>query len=73
VAFTELLYRGQVLATYLHLLIPTYLVVTLVYLVVNGSLSALAAHLQHRLHRTGSPLPRLPRLPALSGAPRKAS
>ena len=29
VAFTELLYRGQVLATYLHLLIPTYIVVTL--------------------------------------------
>ncbi|MFE6256728.1 amino acid ABC transporter permease [Agromyces sp. NPDC057865] len=73
VAFTELLYRGQVLATYLHLLIPTYLVVTLIYLVVNGSLSALAAHLQHRLHRTGSPMPRLPRLPALSGAARKAS
>ena len=49
VAFTELLYRGQVLASYLHLLIPTYIVVTAIYLVVNGSLSFLASRLQTRL------------------------
>ena len=46
VAYTELLYRGQVLSAFNHLLIQTFLVVTLIYLVVNGSLSALAFRLQ---------------------------
>ncbi|GAA2042018.1 amino acid ABC transporter permease [Agromyces tropicus] len=46
VAFTELLYRAQVLSAFNHLLIQTFLVVTLIYLVVNGSLSALAFRLQ---------------------------
>jgi glutamate transport system permease protein len=63
VAFTELLYRGQVLATYLHLLIPTYLVVTLIYLVVNGSLTALAARLQRGQRRRPAKLD-LPQLTA---------
>ncbi|MCW4385256.1 amino acid ABC transporter permease [Salinibacterium sp. SYSU T00001] len=48
VAFTELLYRGQVLSSFNHLLIQTYLVVTIIYLVVNGSLSGLASRLQTR-------------------------
>jgi glutamate transport system permease protein len=64
VAFTELLYRGQVLASYLHLLIPTYIAVTVIYLVVNGSLSALASRLQRGSRRRSSPLPDLPALPA---------
>ncbi|WP_157008127.1 amino acid ABC transporter permease [Agromyces laixinhei] len=46
VAFTELLYRAQVLSAYNHLLIQTFLVVTFIYLVVNGSLSAVAFRLQ---------------------------
>jgi glutamate transport system permease protein len=46
VAYTELLYRGQVLSAFNHLLIQTFLVVTLIYLVVNGSLSAVASRLQ---------------------------
>lgn len=46
VAFTELLYRGQVLSAYNHLLVQTFLVVTLIYLVCNGSLSFLAHRLQ---------------------------
>lgn len=62
VAFTELLYRGQVLASYLHLLIPTYLVVTLIYLVVNGSLSTLASRLQKSTRR---PVPRQANLPGI--------
>lgn len=65
VAFTELLYRGQVLATYLHLLIPTYIAVTVIYLVVNGSLSAFASRLQRGSRRT-STQPKLPKLPALN-------
>ncbi|TAM70420.1 MAG: amino acid ABC transporter permease [Microbacteriaceae bacterium] len=65
VAFTELLYRGQVLASYLHLLIPTYLVVTLIYLVVNGSLSSLASHLRVTKRRRGIIQPELPSLPAI--------
>ncbi|WP_051191568.1 amino acid ABC transporter permease [Microbacterium luticocti] len=54
VAFTELLYRGQVLASYLHLLIPTYVAVTVIYLVVNGSLTAVAARLQRARGRRGA-------------------
>ncbi len=46
VAYTELLYRGQVLSAYNHLLIQTFLVVTFVYLVFNGSLTAVASRLQ---------------------------
>lgn len=38
VAFTELLYRGQVLSSFNHLLIQTFVVVTLIYLVFNGAL-----------------------------------
>jgi len=48
VAFTELLYRGQVLSTYNGLLIQTFVVVTAIYLALNGSLSGLAARLQKR-------------------------
>ncbi|WP_010204228.1 amino acid ABC transporter permease [Salinibacterium sp. PAMC 21357] len=48
VAFTELLYRGQVLSSFNHLLIQTYLVVTIIYLLVNGSLSGLASRLQKK-------------------------
>jgi glutamate transport system permease protein len=49
VAFTEMLYRAQVLTSYNRLLIQTYVVVTLIYLLVNGSLSWLAARLRARL------------------------
>ena len=52
VAYTDLLYRGQLLTSYLHELIPTYLVITLIYLTVSGSLTALATRLQKRLDRT---------------------
>ena len=48
VAFTELLYRGQVLSSYNHLLIQTFVVVTVIYLVFNGALSTLAARLRTR-------------------------
>ena len=51
VAYTELLYRGQVLSTFNHLLVQTFLVVTLIYLVFNGSLSALASRLQKPTRR----------------------
>ncbi|TQS41168.1 amino acid ABC transporter permease [Cryptosporangium phraense] len=51
VAFTELLYRAQVLAAYNHLLVQTYLVVTLVYLVCNLILSGLAHRLQNFTRR----------------------
>jgi len=57
VAFTELLYRGQVLSSFNHLLIQTFVVVTLIYLVFNGALSTLAARLRVR------PSKRSPRKP----------
>jgi glutamate transport system permease protein len=51
VAFTELLYRAQVLSAYNRLLVQTFLVVALVYLVCNGSLSYLASRLRTRARR----------------------
>jgi len=58
VAFTELLYRAQVLAAYNHLLVQTYLVVTLIYLVCNLSLSGAAHRLQtFTRRRTAAPVP----------------
>jgi glutamate transport system permease protein len=51
VAFTELLYRGQLLTSYLHQLIPTYIVITFIYLMVSGSLTAMASRLQKRTRR----------------------
>jgi glutamate transport system permease protein len=65
VAFTELLYRGQVLASFLHLLIPTYLVVTLIYLVVNGALSTFASRLQQSTRRRLPEQANLPGIPAI--------
>jgi glutamate transport system permease protein len=51
VAFTELLYRAQVLSAYNRLLVQTFLVVTLIYVVCNGSLSFVAYRLQRGLRR----------------------
>ncbi|WP_030904994.1 amino acid ABC transporter permease [Streptosporangium amethystogenes] len=48
VSYAELLYSGKVLATYNGLLIQTYIVVALIYLVVNASLSKLARTLDSR-------------------------
>ncbi|GGQ06340.1 amino acid ABC transporter permease [Streptosporangium pseudovulgare] len=48
VSYAELLYSGKVLATYNGLLIQTYIVVALIYLVVNASLSKLARVLEAR-------------------------
>ncbi|MCZ2813867.1 amino acid ABC transporter permease [Modestobacter sp. VKM Ac-2979] len=55
VAFTELLYRAQVLSAYNRLLIQTFLVVALIYLVFNGALSYLAARLRTRVRRQVAP------------------
>jgi glutamate transport system permease protein len=63
VSYTELLYSGQVLASYTHLLIQTFLAVSVLYLAVNMSLSKLARVLQardgqrSRRRRAGTPLP----------------
>jgi glutamate transport system permease protein len=48
VSYYELLFSGQVYATYSHQLIQTYLVVAAVYLVVNASLAKLGRALQQR-------------------------
>ncbi|MBX6381858.1 MAG: amino acid ABC transporter permease [Microbispora sp.] len=55
VSYTELLYSGKVLANYNGLLIQTYIVVALVYLVVNASLSALARFLDRSVAGGGGP------------------
>lgn len=63
VAFTELLYRAQVLSTFNQLLIQTFIVVTLIYLVFNGMLSTLAARLR------AQPSKRSPRTSAKAPVP----
>ncbi|MCC5579498.1 amino acid ABC transporter permease [Microtetraspora sp. AC03309] len=52
VSYAELLYSGKVLAAYNGLLIQTYIVVALVYLAINGSLSKLARVLEARTQET---------------------
>ena len=59
VAYTELLYRAQVLSAYNRLLVQTFLVVTLIYLICNGALSGLASRLQ-AAPRRGRTTPRSP-------------
>lgn len=49
VSYYELLFSGKILANYSHVLIQTYLVVAVIYLVVNGSLSKWARVLQARV------------------------
>ncbi|GAA4235076.1 glutamate transport system permease protein [Streptosporangium album] len=61
VSYAELLYSGKVLASYNGLLIQTYIVVALIYLVVNASLSKLARTLEARQRRTLRPRRRLTR------------
>ncbi|MEU7984424.1 amino acid ABC transporter permease [Streptosporangium canum] len=61
VSYAELLYSGKVLATYNGLLIQTYIIVALVYLVVNASLSKLARTLEARQPRAHRPRRRLAR------------
>lgn len=61
VSYAELLYSGKVLASYNGLLIQTYIVVALIYLVVNASLSKLARTLEARRRRAGRPRRRLTR------------
>lgn len=51
VSYTELLFSARILANYNHLLIQTYLVVALVYFVVNYSLSRFARWLEARQTR----------------------
>ncbi|GAA2901225.1 amino acid ABC transporter permease [Streptosporangium fragile] len=55
VSYAELLYSGKVLATYNGLLIQTYIVVALIYLAVNASLSKLARVLEARTPQTRAP------------------
>lgn len=65
VAFTELLYRGQLLTSFLNQLIPTYIVVTFIYLVVSGTLTAIASRLQKRTRRRVPTPILLPPIPIL--------
>jgi glutamate transport system permease protein len=48
VSYSELLYSGKVLANFNHLLIQTYIIIALVYLVINATLSKLARSLEAR-------------------------
>jgi glutamate transport system permease protein len=48
VSYTELLYSGRILASYNRLLIQTYIIIALVYIVINASLSKFARTLEAR-------------------------
>jgi glutamate transport system permease protein len=53
VSYSELLFSGKVLANYNHLLIQTYIVIALIYLVVNALLAKLARTLEGRQANEG--------------------
>jgi glutamate transport system permease protein len=64
VSYSELLNSGKTLAQYTQALVQTYLVVAVIYIVVNGLLSRLAARLEQRQRRRGgTPLPAQAALP----------
>ncbi len=52
VSYPELMKQGDSLTVYTHLLIQTYLVIAVIYVVINLALSQLATALQRRLQRT---------------------
>jgi glutamate transport system permease protein len=54
VSYSELLNQGRTLAQYTQALVQTYLVVAVVYIILNGLLSRLAATLEQRQRRRGS-------------------
>jgi glutamate transport system permease protein len=54
VSYSELLNSGRTLAQYTQALVQTYLVVAVVYVVLNGLLSRLAAWLEQRQKRRGT-------------------
>jgi len=61
VSYSELLNSGRTLAQYTQALVQTYLVVAVIYVVVNGLLSRLASFLEQRQRRRGgSPIPAQP-------------
>jgi glutamate transport system permease protein len=58
VSYSELLNSGRTLAQYTQALVQTYLVVAVIYVIVNGLLSRLAVLLEQRQRRRGgAPLP----------------
>jgi glutamate transport system permease protein len=54
VSYSELLNSGRTLAQYTQALVQTYLVVAVVYIVLNGVLSRLSAFLESRQRRRGT-------------------
>ena len=55
VSYPELMRQGQTLTVYTHFLVQTYLIVALVYVVINFGLSQLANVVDRRLRRRRSP------------------
>ncbi len=53
VSYSELLNQGKTLAQYTQALVQTYLVVAVIYVILNGLLSRLAAALEQRRRRRG--------------------
>jgi glutamate transport system permease protein len=51
VGYTELLYSGKILAEYVHAPIQTYLVVTVLYMIVNWLITRLAHYVERRQGR----------------------
>jgi glutamate transport system permease protein len=54
VSYSELLNQGKTLAQYTQALVQTYLVVAVIYVILNGLLSRAAAMLEQRQRRRGS-------------------
>jgi glutamate transport system permease protein len=62
VSYPELMKQGNNLTVYTHLLIQTYLIIAVVYVVINFALSQLATALQRRVRRTKAVLEEQPAL-----------
>lgn len=73
VSYAELLQSGKVLAGYNRLLIQTYLIIALLYFVINYTLSRLARSIEARRHQTGGPAPVSSPPPARRGLGRTRS
>jgi glutamate transport system permease protein len=55
VSYNELLFSGQIVTSFTHRLIQTYIIIAAIYLVVNGSLSKVARTLEARQRSTLAP------------------
>jgi glutamate transport system permease protein len=73
VSYPELMKQGNNLTVYTHLLVQTYVVIAVVYVLINFALSQLAAALERRLRRARKSAPGADVLGEVSGGDERPS